>query len=66
VIFTTPQSPKHSRVQRTVPSDAVTQLLSLGYLAPQSSPATEAPAAAHVEAPDHTLAAGQIRIDHVE
>jgi len=65
VIFTTPPGPRRSRVQRTLPSDAVSQLLSLGYL-PFSSPAAEAPAAGKGNAPDTSLAAGEVRIDHAD
>jgi hypothetical protein len=65
VVFTTPQSPRRSRVQSTVPSDAVTQLLSLGYLAPSKPPQAE-PAAASGEAPDPSLTAGEIRIDRAD
>ena len=65
VIFTTPQGPRRPRVQRTLPSDVVSQLLSLGYL-PFSSPSGETPAAGKGEAPDESLAAGEVRIDHAD
>ena len=65
VIFTTPQGPRRPRVQRTLPSDVVTQLLSLGYL-PFSSPSAETPAAGKGNAPDESLAAGEVRIDHAD
>ena len=65
VVFTTPQSVRRSSVQRTVPSDAVTQLLSLGYLTP-SSPPGERMSASGGEAPDESLAAGEVRIDRVD
>ncbi len=65
VIFTTPQSPRRPRVHNTLPSDVVTQLLSLGYL-PFSSPSGETPAAADGEGPDESLAAGEVRIDHAD
>ena len=65
VIFTTPQGPLRPRVQRTLPSDVVTQLLSLGYL-PFSSPSEGSPAGAKGEEPDQTLATGEVRIDHAD
>jgi len=65
VIFTSPRSPRRPRVQHTLPSDVVTQLLSLGYL-PFSSPSGELPAAAKGEAPDESLAAGEVRIEHAD
>ncbi|HYX20326.1 MAG TPA: sulfatase, partial [Thermoanaerobaculia bacterium] len=65
VIFTTPQSPRRPRVAQSLPSDAVTQLLSLGYL-PFSAPPEERPAAAGGEPPDASLAAGEVRIDHAD
>jgi hypothetical protein len=43
----------------------VTQLLSLGYL-PFSSPSAETPAAGKGNAPDESLAAGEVRIDHAD
>jgi arylsulfatase A-like enzyme len=65
VIFTTPQSARRPRVPQTLPSDAVTQLLSLGYLA-DSSPASERPTATGDERPDASLAPGEVRIDHAD
>jgi hypothetical protein len=62
-IFTTPRGPRRARLQRTLPSDVVTQLLSLGYL-PFSSPSGEGPTSTNGEPPDASLAAGEIRIDH--
>jgi hypothetical protein len=59
VIFTTPQGPRRPRVQRTLPSDAVSQLLSLGYL-PFSSPSGETPAAGKGESARRSLAAGEV------
>jgi hypothetical protein len=67
VVFTTPQSPRRPRIRlRTVPSDAVTQLLSLGYLASSSSPSGEPPAAADGEAPEVGLVEGEVRIDRAD
>ena len=65
VIFTTPQSARRPRVTQTIPSDAVTQLLSLGYLAP-SSPASNPRTGEGDEPPDASLAAGEVRIDHAD
>jgi len=64
VIFTTPQSARRPRVQQTLPSDVVTQLLSLGYL-PVSSPAVERPTA-EGEPQAVSLAPGDVRIDHAD
>lgn len=65
VIFTTPPSARRPRVTRTIPSDAVTQLLSLGYLAP-SPPPSDPRAGEGVEPPDASLAAGEVRIDRAD
>ena len=64
VIFTTPRSARRPRVQQTLPSDLVTQLLSLGYLVP--SPAAESPTAADAEPRETSLAPGDVRIERAD
>jgi hypothetical protein len=66
VIFTTPRSPRRTRARQSLPSDAVTQLLSLGYLAPSASGERPATGAAGGEAPDSSLFPGEVRIDRVD
>jgi hypothetical protein len=65
VIFTTPRSARRPRIQQTLPSDVVTQLLSLGYL-PFSPPAEERPNAADGEPRETSLAPGEVRIEHAD
>jgi arylsulfatase A-like enzyme len=63
VLFTTPPSSRRPRAAHTLPSDVVTRLLSLGYL-PFTSPSGGLPAAAAGdEAPDSSLAPGEVRIE---
>ena len=63
VIFTTPKSQRRPRIRHTLPSDVVTQLLSLGYL-PFSSEKPQS--AVRGEAPDQSLADSEVRIDHAD
>jgi arylsulfatase A-like enzyme len=64
-VFTTPPSVRRARAKHTLPADVVTRLLSLGYL-PYTAPSGDVPAgsvAASGEAPDTSLAEGEIRIE---
>ena len=64
-VFTTPPTARQRRARHTLPADVVTRLLSLGYLAPDSPP-DDMPARAGGEAPDASLAPGEVRIERAQ